>query len=263
MARHRSLGAVVRFLGWALAAILVCDLAVVGARGLDDGDEGPAAAAPVPTGGVRTIYVLPAGQAKIRGTAVSVAADAELVPIIPTPVTVMIATRGEGGATIEGASVDGQAASIVWDGGRPLLINGDAGGIDTGAAHVEGAAGVLAVTLDGGVRGFVPGTYRITTPVAVGAQGLAEPRESVTFSATATTTLRTHGRASVRLPARALELEGPGSVSLDGRFMVETRDGTRTATRVVFGPGAFVLHLEPEATGWTITATVQGPLEAS
>jgi hypothetical protein len=259
---------VVRFLAWAIGVLLACNVVVASARHLDEGgtrdSKSPGAtAAPQTTLGVRTIYVLPPGQAKVTGEATAIAADANVVPVIPVPLTIDVAARGEGGATIEGALVDGESTTIVWDGGRPLQLGGGPGGVDPGPAHVEGTQGRLALLLDGDARGFAPARYRIATTVAVGARGLATPRDAVVFDANAATTMRTRGGARVVLPKRAVDFEGPGAVSMEGRFTVETRDGIRTASRLVFGPGAFILHLDPVAAGWTVTATLQGPLESS
>jgi hypothetical protein len=100
----------------------------------------------------------------------------------------------------------------------------------------------------------------VRAPVAVGTGGLARPRDGVTLRAEAGTTLVTRGAGAVRVPPGPLHIEGPGSLVLDGKFTVRSRDGRRAATHLVFGPGPMVLDLIPVMHGLALRATLQGPL---
>jgi hypothetical protein len=198
---------------------------------------------------IKDVEVLPENQAEISGHLEAFVADDATGPPITLPIEV-----GTGSATIEGVIVDGQAASIVWDGGRPLLISGT-GILDLGPAHVELGPGIVSWSMDG-LRVLTPGEYRIDTPVAIGSAGLARPRDSVTFTATDNTTITTEGGAVAARPL-PVHLEGPGSFRADGTFDVRTRDGTATATHLEFGPGPFVADLAADG---TFTAVVNGDL---
>ena len=193
--------------------------------------------------------VLPEGQTELRGHVDGFVADDAVGDPLTMPIDV-----DAGGATIEGALVDGERSTIVWDGGRPLRLTGS-GSIDLGPAHVELGVGALFWTLDG-LRILTPGDYRIDTPVAVGTGGLARPRDSVSFQADEETTIDTRGGAVVGrgLP---VHLEGPGSFRADGTFRLRTRDGTVEASHIEFGPGPFVVDVGKDG---TITAVFNGPL---
>jgi hypothetical protein len=199
---------------------------------------------------IHTTVVLPEGQAEVSGTVTSFTADDANGPPLSLPIQI-----DHGGATIEGAMVDGERSTIVWDGGRPFVLSGD-GSIDLGPTHVAGAVGALFWPIDG-LRVLAPGEYRIDTPVAVGSGGLAHPRDSVTFTATEETTLDTNGGATVLRGPQPLHLEGPGSFAAEGTFTIKTREGTRTATALHFGPGSFVVDLTADG---ALTAVFNGPL---
>lgn len=199
---------------------------------------------------IHTTVVLPEGQAEVSGTLTGFIADDANGPPLSLPIEIPT-----GGATIEGAIVDGERSTIVWDGGRPFELSGS-GGIDLGPTHVELGVGALFWPLDG-IRVLAPGEYRIDTPVAVGSGGLARPRDTVTFTATDDTTLETRGGATVVRPRQQLHLEGPGSFTATGTFTVKTRDGTRSATTMRFGPGPFLVDLAPDG---SFTAVFNGPL---
>jgi len=194
--------------------------------------------------------VLPEGQAEVSGTIDGFTAD-EAVGLDRLAMPIEIET---GRATIEGAIVDGERAAIVWDGGRPFRLSGD-GAIDLGPTHVEMGVGSVFWSIDG-LRILVPGSYRLDTPVAVGAGGLARPRDTVEFTADEETTIDTTGGSAVQrgLP---VHLEGPGTFSADGRFSVRTRDGTVEATHLEFGPGPFVVDVAADG---TFTAVFNGVL---
>lgn len=204
---------------------------------------------PVITTTVVEREVLPEDQAEVTGHVDAFVADDAVGAPISMPIDLE-----SGGAEIEGALVDGKRSTIAWDGGRPFRLSGD-GAVDLGPARVELVMGALLWSLDG-LRILSPGTYALETPVAVGAGGLASPRDRVDFVADEETSITTRGGAAV---ARDLpvHLEGPGSFTAEGRFTIRTRAGTIDATHLEFGPGAFVVDVAPDG---SFTATFNGDL---
>ena len=200
---------------------------------------------------INEVVVLPVGQAEVEGTLTRLEAVDANAPPIPMPLTI---ERGR--ALIDGALVDGRRTTIAWDGGRPLRLDGS-GTLDLGPARVTIEGGTMTWPLDDGVRVLTPGDYRIATPVAVGEEGLAEPRDAVAFTADDETIMETSG-VSIQLPVARLRLEGPGAVTLEGDLLVRTRDGERPATRLTLPRGPFVVQLEPDG---RFTATVRGDLQ--
>lgn len=252
-----------RFLAWASAVVLACDLAVVAVRLAQPGAQNRVAEGAGPSAVATRTPGPAAGQARVSGRAVSVAVDAEQAGTIPSPLTVE-APRGAGGAEITDALVAGRRVTITWDAGRPLDLAGDAGtGLDPGPVHLEIEGGVLTVALDGQTRSLLPGTYRTTAPVAYGSAGLAVPSDGLTFVADGRTAITTRGGAVVRLAPRPLDLAGPGRLSARGEFVITTPAGTRWAETLVFGPGPFLARLRPASGGLNLEATLQGPVAAT
>ena len=204
---------------------------------------------------IRDVHVLAEGQTKLDGTVTTLAGGDVVAPPLHAP----LQFPAGGGATIEDALINGQRSTIVWDGGRPFVLEGD-GGIDLGPIRMgiepDGSA---TWALSDGVRSLLKGSYQLRTPVAVGHGGLAQPRDQVTFTADDETTIETRGVAAHTAPA-ALHLEGPGTLTLDGAFTMETRDGTRKVTHLEFGTGSFVVDLTPGPGGVHLVATLQGAL---
>ncbi len=188
--------------------------------------------------------------------------DAQSSTPLATPFTLSAAERGEASATIENALVDGRRSTISWPSGTPLPITGT-GGLELGPVHVEvGPTGVVW-NLDGGVRTFVPGDYEAGASVAVGTGGIATPRESVDFHADERTVLTSRGGVTVHVDPQALELAGPGKISVSGSLKVQTPDSTRQSSAVTFGPGPFKITLAPGGgTGVRINAVLQGKTTA-
>jgi hypothetical protein len=246
MRSERTLGPLERVLARAALVLLLCDLAVVGVRVGHD--------APVPTP-ARTRVVLPDGQARVSGTATAVAVDADVVEPVAVPFTLDAPA-----ATVRGVLVDGARESVAWNGGVPFTVEGTGPGLEASPAHLDVTPDEVVVALDGTPRPLLAGAYRTAAPVAVGTGGLATPRDGVAFTADRQTTVEATGH--IRTGRRAMRIGGPGRVSATGTFTVTTRDGDRTATTLVFGPGPFELALTPVAGGWTLTATLQGPLDA-
>ena len=213
---------------------------------------------------VATSIVPAAGQAVVSGTVTTFRAHGATGPPIVVPVTLQVA-RGQGGARIEGVQVDGSAATIVWDGGRPFELQGSsgpssgkqgAGAIDAGPTDdVTLLPHGLSWLLDGAARPLRTGEYKTPTSVAVGTTGLAEPHDGVVFVAGATATIQTHGGVHVEQTLDSAHLVGPGSVTITGHFTVRTANGTQTAT-VARGDGPFVVDLRWNGTTVTVTATL-------
>jgi hypothetical protein len=230
---------------WLLGVVIVALLAGGVAQVVAERTE------PVVTTTVTEHEVLPDDQAEVGGTITSfVAVDAVGAPLA------MPLELETGTATIEGATVDGDRSTIVWDGGRPFRLSGT-GALDLGPTRVELGGGDGAVTwhIDG-LRILSAGDYHLDTPVAVGTGGLARPADAVDLVAGDETTIETpSGTAVVRgLP---VHLEGPGTFEAEGRFTIRTSDGTVEATRLTFGPGPFVVDV---ADGGAFTGVFNGVL---
>lgn len=252
-------------LGGLIAVVLVAGVTAGVAEVLGIGDDGSTTAVPTTGSGLPTttgVHIVPAaGQALVSGTVTAVAADDALLNPLRTPLTVTTPERGFGsGATIEGVTVGDDAATIVWDAGQAFVLSGQDGALLLDPVHVDVGALGMVVLLDGPVHGFAPGSYRLDTPVAVGTSGLAQPADGVTFAAGPSSTVTFSGRATAVVPPGPIVLRGPGSVTLTGAMQVETTAGTVAAATVTFGPGPFQVSLVPGPGGYTVTATLQGPV---
>jgi hypothetical protein len=259
-----------------MTAILVATvgLTVVISEGLDAGGEGGDQVVAGPDGttapGEQTtttrVDTVPAdGQTTVRGTVTAVHLEgAVLEPRpVPTPLTV-VSDRGFGnGGEITGASVDGADKTIVWDGGRPFVLSAG-GALVLDPVTVDLAPEGLRLGLSGAAHAFQQGTYQLDTPVAVGATGVAEARDAVTFEASTTTLFEPRGDAALHLPATAARrLLGPGTVVLEGALEATDATGTRTVARIEMPMGAFDLTLTPSPGGWTVVATLEGETTAT
>lgn len=234
---------------WLLGVVIAAVLAGGAATAVSERSH----RAPIVETVIHDTVVLPDGQAEVKGSLTGLVADDANGPPLSIPLDIE-----HGGATIEGAIVDGKRTTIVWDGGRPFHLRGS-GSIDLGPTHVELGVGALFWPIDG-IRVLSPGSYRIETPVAVGSGGLARPADSVSFTADGDTTIDTSGNATVVRGLAPLHLEGPGSVKLDGTFTVTTRDGSGTRHHLEFGPGSFVVDVRADK---SFTATFNGHLTST
>ena len=182
---------------------------------------------------------------------------------IAAPFTLTALERGVGKATIENAMVAGRRTSIVWGGGTPLPITGTGGQLDLGGSKVEVDGSGATWTVDGGARALKAGTYRAGAPVAIGATGVATPRDSVEFTADARTVISASGGVVVKVPAGRLELTGPGKVVATGQFQVRDQTSRKPATNFQFGEGPYTVTLNPVAGRLEFDAVLQGPLTRS
>jgi hypothetical protein len=204
---------------------------------------------------VEEVHVLPPGQAIVRGTLTSLHGTDVLGPTLPLPLVLQT-----GRATIRGALTGDGRATLAWDGGRPLRLEGE-GGVDLGPTTVDVDARGRAVWPLVGVHRLVRGRYVLIGSVALGTGGLARPRDQVDFLTDGATTLEAASGMTVPTAAGTLHLDGPGSVVLDGAFTVETRAGRRAASHLEFGPGPLTIDLTPQPDGTlALRATLQGAL---
>ena len=208
------------------------------------------------------VEVLRPGQSRVTGTLTRlVARDAAGDPI-PAPFTIQPGTVGVTRAVIDNVTVDRRPSTIAWDGGRPLPITGR-GSLELGSAQLTVDGTGLAWALDGAPRALAPGDYRANFTVAVGSSGVASVRDNVAFTAGVETAVEvTKGTAFVRLPPQEIRVRAtqPTSATLDGSFTVETAEGSRSASRITFGPGLYDITLTPAPGGWTVSAILQGPV---
>ncbi len=206
---------------------------------------------------------LPRGAARVTGTVTLLHAEPGTLDPLPLPLEIVTPERGGGGgADFEGVTVDGEAAAIGWDAGRPLELEGEGGALVLDPVIVDVDANGILVSLDG-TQGVAPGDYQIVTPVAVGSTGLAEPVDSVAFVAADGATVTFRGGATTTLEPRTLALRGPGAVVFEGALTVERADGTVEAARVDFASAPFEITLTPAEGGYTIEAILQGPVVTS
>jgi len=215
-------------------------------------------------GGDQPVMVPGPGQEFVSGdVAHFLAEDAQSSQPLASPFTLMAAERGAASATIENALIDGRRSTISWPSGTPLPITGS-GGLDLGPVNVDVDPTGVTWTLDGGARTFVPGSYVAGASVAVGTGGIATPRDSVSFDADERTVLTSRGGVTVHLDPEALDLTGPGKISVSGNLRVQSPDSTRPASAVTFGPGPFKVTLTPGgSTGVGVNAVLQGKATAS
>jgi hypothetical protein len=201
---------------------------------------------------------LDADQAEVKGTVTRVVGTQVAGSVLQLPLTMNVVRGGGTKATFTGGTVGGKPQVVAWDGGRPLPVTG-AGSLDlAGAADVEITSAGATWTLDGVPRVLTSGTYRFGATVAVGAEGLAAPKDGVTLAVPSTASLVTHGGVTVATARAAIDLGGPGGLLLEGELAVRTSKGTNAAGSIRFGPGSFTLSLapQPDGGGYTITGSL-------
>ena len=210
-----------------------------------------------------------ADQTFVTGTATRASIDGVTGLTLSTPLVITTPERGFGaGATIIGASMDGEASQLVWDAGRPFDLSGDAGGLVLGAVNlvVDGGQQVIAFP-DDGTHSFAPASYHLATPVArSGGSGLAAPLQSANFIADGTTTISFRGGASATVPLAAgqvLTFEASGHVVLEGTLQTRNAGGEAGASRVELPSGPYRITLTAVPGGLTVDAILQGAVTAS
>ena len=208
-----------------------------------------------PTTTTPGIPTLPAkDQVVLVGGVTSMHIDGATIDNLPMPITVSTAERGVGGATFTPVQVDGKTTSIDWQAGQPLPISGVGGNLLVKGVTVEATPDGISVVLDG-VQAFTPGTYRLSSSVAVG----STPKDAVEFTTTDKTTAKFRGTASTPFNG-PLMTQGAGSISLDGNVTVTHPDGTKTpATHLELDTGLYKLTLTPTPRGdFILQAILQG-----
>ena len=254
------------------AAAALTVLATVGIGRLDDGGDQVVGRPPDATASTRptsppTSAEVPAGAAQVSGTVTALHLELAVPEprSVPSPFTIT-ANRGFGnGGTLTGVTVDGTVATIEWDAGRPFVI-ASGGELVLDPVRMDLTPEGVRLNLADGVHGFAPGTYHLETPVAVGTSGVAHPRETVVFQATAETRFEPRGDAALYLePGRVHHLRGPGVVHLEGTLDLADASGTRAVTRLDAAEGPFEIALTPLGGdgGWRIDARLGGGITAA
>lgn len=201
------------------------------------------------------------GAVRVTGTVTAVHLQGAVVDPreVPTPFTI-VSERGFGnGGEITGVLIDGTEQTIVWDGGRPLVLS-SGGAMVLDPVTIDLLPEGLRVTLSPAVHAFTAGVYQLDTPVAVGSRGVAGARESVIFETTDHTTFEPRGDAALLLDlAEPSHLLGPGVVHLEGALEVADEGSVRSVSTLDAEVGAFDITLTPVVgDGWTISAALQG-----
>lgn len=244
---------------WTLAVLT----AGASALAIDGNDPGTTLRTPPPPPPTSTTQplVLPASDTvRVGGVVGAIEVTGRPTDSIELPVTFTSAERGAGnGAEIGGVLVGEDVATIVWDAGRPLVISGG-GSFAFDEISLVLVDGRLTAAVGGTRPSVLPGTFDIDTPVAVGRQGLAEPRDQVTFTvgATEAPTAEFRGDITIELPMAPLTITGPGSLTLEGSFSSVQPNGTEIdVRRVRVEPGdRFEISLAPFEGGWIVDGTV-------
>ncbi len=244
-----------RVLAYLIGLILLCDLAVVGVHTIDErtglvtgrraGQDGGAPAA---------------GQAFVTGDVKSLVADSAQTERLSSPFTITAVERGAASLTIENALVSGQRVDISWDGGTPLSVSGE-GGLELGATRLEVDGETIVWALAGDPRAFVPGTYRVAAPVAVGTGRLATPREGVEFTADGQTVLVARGNVVVRERIRRVAMTGGGKLTVTGRLQVRFPERRTSVRSVTLEEGPFRATVEPRDGAVQVDAVLQGAVQ--
>jgi hypothetical protein len=248
------------FLGLLAIVAVVAGATVAGYRAWDKAthtrdDNGGVLSAPGTTAPAGTVPAK--DQISIVGGVTSMHIDGATIDNLPMPITVTTASRGVGGVTITPVEVNGKTTAIDWQAGQPLPISGDGGNLLLKGVTIEASPDGVAVVLDG-VQSFTPGSYRISTSVAVG----PDPKDAVDFTATDKTTAKFRGTASTPWDG-PLTTQGAGSITLDGTVTVTHPDGSKTqATHLELDQGLYKLTLTPTPRGdYILQATLQGTVK--
>jgi hypothetical protein len=258
----RKVSAPLLFLGGLLiiAAVAAATFGVVQVLGLDEDDVAADDPAISGEGGDPSEPPLAPNQVEVTGVATGITVEGATLGQIESPL-VVTAPQGAGGGTLTDVEVDGELTDIAWDAGRPFDLQG-AGGIEPQSLNLFAAPTAITVGFpDGVVNTFVPGSYGLETPVAIGRGGLGRPQQSVAFEATVESTLVFQGGATTSILPRELTLEASGRVLLEGTFRVRRSDGTVAEVAGVELPaGEYRLTAtpRPDATGYDVEALLQG-----
>jgi hypothetical protein len=249
------------FLSLASAVLLVVALTVVLHDKLDSGDDSTTATT-VPGDTSITTSGAP-GATVVNGTVTAVhLTGAVLDPrVLPAPFT-MTATRGFGnGAQLPNVRVNGAISNISWDGGRPFVLTAGPG-VQLDPVNVDLTPDGFRLLLGDTASTFLPGTYQLDTPVAVGgASTTPVEKDRVTFTVRDGdgAQLQPTGDANVVLSRDgAVHLKGPGSVHLEGDVVVTVDGKKHSAKRLDLRVGPYDLVFTPASKGgWFVAGEVQ------
>ena len=243
-----------------IATVAAATFGVVQALGLDEEDIAADDPAIGGEGGDPSETPLAPNQVEVTGIATGVTVEGATIDRIESPL-VVTAPQGAGGGTLTDVEVDGELTDIAWDAGRPFDLQGT-GGVEPQSLNLFAAPTAITVGFpDDIVSTFIPGSYALETPVAIGRGGLGRPQQSVAFEATVESTLVFRGGATTSILPRELTLEASGRVLLQGTFRVRRSDGTVAEVAGVELPeGEYRITAtpRPDATGYDIEALLQG-----
>jgi hypothetical protein len=198
------------------------------------------------------------GQVRVRGTLAAVHLEGAVLDPreVPVPLTIVAEAGFGNGGELTGVLVGGAPSTVVWDGGRPLVLS-TGGALVLDPVTVDLVPEGLRVLLGGGVHGLLAGPYHLDTPVAVGSEGIATPHDTVDFEATSESRLEARGNAGLVLGPAPHRFLGPGRVHLEGVLERTDAAGTTTATSFDVDTAAFDLTFTPEAGGgWSVEGLV-------
>lgn len=200
---------------------------------------------------------------RVTGTVEVAELTGGLTASVPMPITLEVGSRGSGnGGIVNGVVVGGTPSSIVWDGGRPAVIEGD-GTIAVQPGRFDVRDAVLVADMGDAAHELSEGEYVFVGPAAVGSDGgLARPSDRTPFRAEPGASFSGTGQVRGTLPAGSYEILGPGRLVLTGRFEVQTAEGTSTATSLLMEQGDFELTVHTSGDITTVEALIDGPVTA-
>ena len=200
------------------------------------------------------------GKANVVGDITTMSASGAAIDPIATPFTFTVPDAGRGGLDLPQAIVDGKSNAIVWTGGRPLPVTGTCK-LDVGEADVQVGGTGAQISLDGAVRALTAGTCAFGSSVAVGAHGISNSVDSVSFTLPRDADFTTSGGAAVVVPA-ARRYEGrTGKLGLAGRLRVTTVDDEFNAASLSVVTGTWVVTVSATNAGVLhVVAAVEGSL---
>jgi hypothetical protein len=120
----------------------------------------------------------------------------------------------------------------------------------------------IRLSLGDTASSFLPGTYQLNTPIAVGGEATTPvEKDSIAFQVQAGDGAQLQGTGNTALvlgPTGSVHLKGPGGVHLEGSLTVTQGSSKRSARVLSLVAGPFDLVFTPApGGGWTVTGEVQ------